>query len=600
MEDLDFTIILDFICEAKDLAASAEKSILALEDGSDLEKHLGAIFRMAHNVKGSGRAVGFTNLGDFVHKYEDVIGMIRNKEVELNSSLINLLLETNDFITKYLDYLADGNEDQYDTEKVEKKLDSVISLKDVEQTNIGKEVDMSQEVVAEAPAEAASTPVETAPAETPSEAPPASDLGGGSSPPPSDGDDNSGFAGMFDKPKKNILKKSGDEIFKVKLSKLDAIIDSLGELLIYQSMLNESRKHLKQSEFESIHSIVDALNGITKEMQDLTITLRMLPLLNVFQKMNRIVRELSLDQKKEIKFITEGEHVELDKLIVDSLSNPLTHMIRNAIDHGIETPEQREENNKPRQATLCLRAQFDAGVVKIVVEDDGRGLDREKIIKKAMERGILNVPPSQLSDQEVYRFIMESGFSTREQVTDLSGRGVGMDVVRETIEGLNGKIEINSEAGKGTKFTITLPLSLSIIEGMIIMSQDEKYIVPLAQMAETIEVDPTKVGMVNTKAMVLRMRKDEIPLFSLNDVLNGRNKSPDVTGEDVGIVTIVDGMKYAFIVDRILGPQSVVIKELGLEFKHITGLAGSAILGDGQPGLILDLSALISKVIQRR
>ncbi|MCB9062578.1 MAG: chemotaxis protein CheA [Halobacteriovoraceae bacterium] len=626
MDDLDMSITLDFICEAKELAQGAEESILALESSEDRETQLSAIFRMAHNIKGSGRAVGFTRLGDFVHLYEDVIGAVQQGKIELNPNIINLMLQSNDVIIQYLDYLMENPDGGFDTKEIEGKLSQVLNGGEAavpaQNAATGSEEEVTpaiQELSEEdkallaefhASLEGVPAPKEEKKTEEKKEEPPLKivqasesekvvpvpkketvqqpqNTGGGTG-------DNGGGKGQSQK-------KASDDFLRIRLSKLDAIIDSLGELLIYQSMLNEARSEFTGPRFMKLNKIVDALNGITKEMQGVTITLRMLPLQNVFSKMNRIVRELSNEQKKRINFITTGEHVELDKIIVDSLGNPLTHMIRNGIDHGIETPKERAAVGKPETATLNLEAKIEAGVVRIIIEDDGRGLNKEKILQKAIEKRMISEQSAQnLEEQDIYRFIMEPGFSTRDQVTDVSGRGVGMDVVRTIIEGLSGSIEIHSRQGEGTRFVITLPLSLSIIEAMLIMSHGERYIIPISQLTETIEIEPDHVAFINSKAMVLKIRDDEIPLFPLSEVM----KCKVVDGDDsdakkIGIVTIVDGMKYAFSVDKIIGTQSVVVKEMGPEFSELKGLSGSAILGDGQPGVIIDLPALINHRTQR-
>ncbi len=585
VEDLDLEIAMEFLNEAKDLTQSAEESILALESGEDATEHLSNIFRMAHNIKGSGRAVGFTKLGDFVHVFEDVIGLIRDGEIPLNSDAVSLLLEGNDTVAKYLTSLEENPTEDFDLGDIVERLEKVKATKQI------------GEVTTSATAAADSVePVEV----TSDDAGEQENI--------LKFNESAEKKEQSSKPVTNVEKKSNnkksvkhDELLKVRLSKLDAIIDSLGELLIYQSMLNEKRKSLTAAEFLPIHGIVDALNGITKEMQDVCINLRMFPLQQTFQKMNRIVREVSTLQKKKVNFVMTGEHIELDKIIVDSLSNPLTHMIRNAIDHGIEPAEERVMLGKPEVATVELSAVLDAGIVRIQVKDDGRGLDRDKILAKAIRNGLVNpATADSLDDGDVFRFIFESGLSTKEQVSDLSGRGVGMDVVRTAIEALSGSIEISSKLGEGTTFSIKLPLSLSIIDGMLIVSEGERFIIPLSQLWETIEIDKSKIGQINEEVMVLNVRNEEIPLYSLSRILKRDNKAQLADSEKIGIITIVDGLKYAIAVDTIIGTQSVVVKDLGLEFRHLQGLSGSAILGDGQPGLILDVPALVSMKTVRK
>ena len=382
----------------------------------------------------------------------------------------------------------------------------------------------------------------------------------------------------------------GSGIVRVDTVKLDGLIDLVGELVIAQSMVVQNPE-LKAITSAHLSRCLGQLRGITSDLQRTAMSLRMVPIRNTFQKMSRLVRDLALQQGKEIALSLEGEDTELDRNIVEELSDPLVHMIRNSADHGIEMPEARVAAGKPPAGTITLRAFHQGGFIVIQIEDDGRGLNAAKIRKKAIERGIIKADEN-LDEREIFDLIFAAGFSTAEKVTDLSGRGVGMDVVRRNIEKMRGKIEISSIEGHGTTFTLYVPLTLAIIEGLLVGIGEERYVIPTLSVRESFRPLPGMVTQVQGRGEVVSVRGRLTPILRLGRHLNTPHTALDPTQ---GIIVVVEAGQDSrcLLVDQLIGKQEVVIKSLGEMFRHQTEFAGAAILGDGRVGLILDINALV-------
>jgi two-component system chemotaxis sensor kinase CheA len=333
------------------------------------------------------------------------------------------------------------------------------------------------------------------------------------------------------------------------------------------------------------------LRGITSDLQRTAMSLRMVPIRNTFQKMARLVRDLATQQGKEIHLVLDGEDTELDRNIVEELSDPLIHMIRNSADHGIEATDRRIADGKPRAGTITLRAFHQGGFIVIQIQDDGKGLVPDRILAKALERGLVK-PDSSLDEQAIFELIFAPGFSTAEQITDVSGRGVGMDVVRRNIEKMRGKIEIQSVAGAGTTFTLFVPLTLAIIEGLLVGVDDQRYIIPTLSVRESFRPLPGMVTTVHGRGEMVHVRGRLIPMLRLGEYLHTSVNAVDPTQ---GIVVVVEAGQDSrcLLVDELIGKQEVVIKSLGEIFHNQTAFAGAAILGDGRVGLILDIHALV-------
>lgn len=374
---------------------------------------------------------------------------------------------------------------------------------------------------------------------------------------------------------------------KVDTAKLDNLFDLVGELVISNTLVSGE---MKTANNKIASKNLAQLGKITKDIQDQVMSMRMVPLKQTFQKMSRLVRDVSLNAGKKIKLVISGEDTELDKNVIEIIADPLVHILRNSVDHGVEPGDERVAIGKSREGTIKLDAFHRGGNIVIEVEDDGKGLQKEKILAKALEKGLIS-DQAGLSDNQIFSLIFLPGFSTAEKVTNISGRGVGMDVVKKNIDKLRGKVEITSQEGKGTLFTIKLPLTLAIIDGIVVKVGNTKYIIPTISIEESLRPKIEELSTVKDKGEVINMRGNLFPLVRLHKLFNIETKKTNPWEAIVVIVEAEHG-RYGLLVDELLGQQQVVIKSLGEKFKNVKGISGGAILGDGRVGLILDVSGI--------
>jgi two-component system chemotaxis sensor kinase CheA len=390
---------------------------------------------------------------------------------------------------------------------------------------------------------------------------------------------------------KSTSAQTTEQTVKVATDRLDSLINMVGELVIAQSMVAQDiAAHLNQN--QRLSRNMGHLGKITRELQDLSMSMRMVPIHGVFQKMARLVRDVARKFGKEIDFDMVGGETELDRNVVEAISDPLVHMVRNSVDHGIEMPDDRERNGKSRAGRVELKAYHQAGSIVIEITDDGRGLNKAKLLKKAREAGLLK-DGQELTEQEIFKLIFHPGLSTAEKVTDVSGRGVGMDVVKKNVESLRGRIDITSTEGKGSTFTIRLPLTLAVIDGLVVKVGSERYIIPLTSVEQSIRPKPEHLSTLQGRAEMCLIRDRLLPLFRLHRLFNVQAKHEDPTEALVVIVQDED-RHCCLLVDELLGQQQVVIKSLGESLGQIQGISGGAILGDGNISLILDVPGLIA------
>ena len=386
-------------------------------------------------------------------------------------------------------------------------------------------------------------------------------------------------------------KKADTTSIRVDTDKIDKLINLVGELVITQSMLSDLSTRFEMSQLALLLERVAQLECNTREIQERVMAIRMLPIGSAFSRFPRLVRDLSAKAGKKIQLVLSGEETELDKTVIESIGDPLTHLVRNSADHGLEPPEERLDNNKPELGTIRLNAFHEGGNICITVEDDGRGLNRDKILAKAIKQGLI-AENEKLSDDQIWPLIFKPGFSTAEKVTDVSGRGVGMDVVKRNIEGLGGTVKIKTALGKGTMFTLKLPLTLAIIEGMTVRVGRETYIVPLLSILESIQ---PKAGVMKTvvgKGELINVRGTYLPMIRMYDVFSLQPEHTEPT-KAILLILETEGERVAVMVDEILGQQQVVIKSMEQNFHKVAGIAGATILGDGTVGFILDVRGLI-------
>lgn len=399
------------------------------------------------------------------------------------------------------------------------------------------------------------------------------------------------------KPPIHSSKEDKHSFIKIDTLKLDELFDSVGEMVIAQNFLSENEE-LRQLNSSLLNRMVDNLNKITKLIQKRVMGLRMVPVHDTFEKMKRVVRDASKKVGKDIEFVIEGEDTEVDKTMVDLLSDPLIHIIRNAIDHGIESAQDRQASGKHPKGCVTLRAFHKGGNIGIEVRDDGKGIDRAKVLSKAIEQGIVD-ESEELSDQQVYALIMQAGFSTADTISDISGRGVGLDVVRSSIEKLHGKIEIDSQKGSGSVFTIWLPLTLAIIDGMLVKSGETTYILPTLSVLESFTPVNEIVHTIQGEGEFVNLRGEMIPIMRLNRLLDINDSMPSAS-ESILVTLESEYGKYALLIDQLVGRQQVVIKSLGKALKKLRGISGGAIMGNGDIALILNVDDLPNLVCDKR
>ncbi len=387
------------------------------------------------------------------------------------------------------------------------------------------------------------------------------------------------------------LKKADTASIRVDTDKIDKLINLVGELVITQSMLSDLGARFDMSQMSVLLERMAQLEGNTREIQERVMSIRMLPIGTAFSRFPRLVRDLSAKAGKKIQLILSGEETELDKTVIESIGDPLTHLVRNSADHGLEPPEERLDNNKPELGTIRLNAFHEGGNICITVEDDGRGLNRDRILAKAVKQGLI-AENEKLSDDQIWPLIFKPGFSTAEKVTDVSGRGVGMDVVKRNIEGLGGTVSIKTALGKGTIFTLKLPLTLAIIEGMTVRVGKETYIVPLLSILESIQPKAGAIKTVVGKGELINVRETYLPMMRMYEVFSLQPEYTDPT-KAILLILETEGERVAVMVDEILGQQQVVIKSMEQNFHKVDGIAGATILGDGTVGFILDIRGLL-------
>lgn len=571
MDDFELEIQRVFLDEAKELLMNSEQCFLSLEKSSEDPAVIAEIFRLAHNLKGSAGAVGFTQLADFAHQLESFLLKIKNKELSINKEIVNLLLASNDHLGQSVDLLKENPGANLGGDALKAKL-----------------MEFTQ---GQAPMASATDPKSVSAHEAPvgsPVAPPAAEI--------LSVIEKNLFVADYER-KTNSVKPTvaSDESIRVALNKIDELLNSVGELVIYQTVMNQEK-----TEIESVlaRKTIDGMAKIIRDVQGLSMSLRMVPLKQTFQKMQRIVRDTSKELQKEVALEVVGEETEIDKTVLEQLGDPLVHLIRNAVDHGLEEAIDRLAMDKPPVGKIQLAAFQKSGQIVIEIRDDGRGLDPKKLIKKAIEKKILN-PEAQLTDAQAYQLIFAPGFSTKEQVTDVSGRGVGMDVVKTNINNLQGDIEIETKLGAGTCFRIILPLTLAILEAMVVRLAEERYVIPLSQIREFFQVRSGDISGVFEKSRVLNLRGSTLPIYSLAELLRRPRRASDTEG----VMIIVEGSHgelVAIEVDEIIRQQQVVIKNVGPEIGGFFGITGASILGDGRVAFILDMGELIGKRTSRK
>ena len=592
--DIDLSdpgLLGDFVTECREHIEGAEVALLALETNAEDTEAVNTVFRVFHSIKGTSASLGLDGMSELAHSCESFLTPVREQEIQLTGGYADVALRSVDMLkglTQSLQNALGGEAmvkpDGYD--------DLMRLLADPEAAISGASDDRNElprlgdilvhqakidrEQVEAVVANQGDEPVGLAllRSQTASVTDVAKALRAQRrmSQPPTPGTEH-----------------AVESSVRVRTVHLDRLIDMIGEMVIAHSMVSQDRTVVLGGRHDLAKKVAHA-GEIVRELQDLSMSMRMVPIKAAFGKTTRLVRDLARKSSKMVNLITEGEDTEIDRRMVEGLNDPLVHMIRNAVDHGIEPPGERERLGKPAVATVRLAAHDSGGNVVIEVQDDGRGLARDKIIEKALSKGLIE-SDKRMSDDEVSNLIFEPGFSTAKKLTDISGRGVGMDVVKRGIEVLRGRVDVSSRPNEGCTFTMNLPLTLAIIDGMLVKVGDHRYIVPTVNIRLSLRPTPDILPTIAGRGEIVMLRGKPIPMIRLHRMFNIQRAVEDPTE---GLVVVVDDGKrqYALLVDELLGQRQVVAKSLGDGIGKVRGISGGAILGDGRVGLILDPSEI--------
>ena len=586
-QDADLELLGEFVTEASDLLTSAEEALLTLEtDPQDVDA-VGTIFRAFHTVKGTAGFLDLSLLAEMGHHAESLLSRVRDREIQYAGGYADLSLKALDMLKE----LVQGVEAALGNAPLTKPAaydDLMAVLADPEAAGVTDMPDETQlprvgdilvaqgKIDREKLEQVASTCIEEplGVCLVKSKAASVEDVG---------------KALRTQERMKNagaVLESS----VRVGTNRLDRLIDMVGELVVAHSMIAQNEFVVNGNNHE-LQKKVGHTSKIVRELQDISMSMRMIPLKGTFQKMTRLVRDLSRKVGKTVRLITEGEDTEIDRNMVDIINDPLVHMIRNAVDHGIEAPDVRERAGKPPTGEIHLSAYHSAGNVVVEIRDDGKGLDREAILAKAVERGIISSVDG-VSRRDTYNLIFEAGFSTAQTVTDVSGRGVGMDVVKKNLEALRGQVEIQSEAGQGSVFKMRLPLTLAIIDGMVVRVGRERYVIPTVSIVKTVKPEASEISTLLQKGEMFHLQQGLIPICRLHEVFDIQDANRDT---DKGLILVVESnvKRTGLLIDELLGRQQVVIKTLGDTLRNIPGISGGAVLPDGCVGLIIDVDGLM-------
>ncbi|MCB2182826.1 MAG: chemotaxis protein CheA [Desulfobulbaceae bacterium] len=581
-ESLDFLNDVDllsgFISEAFEHLESIELNVLELEQNPQDLEIINNIFRPFHTIKGVSGFLNLKTINKLAHMTENLLDDVRNGKLTMDSVIIDIVLGVGDTLRTMIQNVSDVLEQG---PQAYKQFDISDYLEQIQETRSGES---SIKTVNKQTA-SISSPEQIQEAAMPnpvhSEIKPASSPSSAAIKP-----ENTSSASQAPR------KKSIEASIKVDIRKLDGLVNAVGELVIMQAMVRHNPIIAGLSD-PKLNKDFAQLTRITTDLQKTAMSMRMVPIRQTFQKMTRLVRDLSKKTGKKVDLVMRGEETEIDRNMVDSIYDPLVHMMRNSVDHGVQVPEQRRKAGKPEAGTVKLSAYQKGGNIIIEIADDGEGVNTEKIRNKALERGLIQ-KDSSLSDYEINNMIFLPGLSTADKITDVSGRGVGMDVVKKGVEKLRGKVELQSTPGVGSLFLMYLPLTLAIIDGIVVRVGEERYIIPTIAIRESMRPNMEYYNTVQGgRGETLLVRDTLIPIVRLYQIFGVKNACTEIS-EGITVIIENEGRQRALLVDELLGKQEVVIKSLGGYMKDIKGVAGGTILGDGRVGLILDLSGVIS------
>lgn len=566
-----------YLSSAYELVDTAEKNLVDLEKDTENGALIAETFGAIHSLKGNSGFMGFSEIEEISIEMETILDCLRSKTLEVDTNIISILLSNTEVVRNRLDKIAKGP--QADAEEESKEVHT--EAPPVQACPVNKSTNDTA-VSAKTEEPAASKPVAVpAPSKIPETAKTIA---------------SQAQAEVKHKQEKlsqlntnlpHVQKKD----IRVETTKIDKLFDLVGELITIEAMVTNS-PDLSGLELPNFNKSANMLNKISRELQEISMSIRMMPLEGLFNKMKRLVRDVSLKVNKKINLEIYGAQTEMDKNVIDEISDPLVHILRNAVDHGVEAPEVRVEKGKPEEGKVILGARYEGNEILIIVEDDGAGIKRDVILKKAEEKGMLKTPPELMTDREVFNLLFEPGFSTAKEVTDISGRGVGMDVVRKNLEKLRGSIDVASTPNKGSRFTLRIPLTLAIMDAMVIKIGDCLYALPILALRESIRANNQNITVTMDGLEVIKVRDEILPIIRLHEVFHIDDAR---TNLEEGILLIIESKekKVCLLADDIIGQQQAVIKGLTDYIGKVPGLTGCMVTGDGSIGLILDIDSLI-------
>lgn len=633
-------IFESFVVETREILEKLDLELVELEKRTDDTNLLNQIFRSFHTVKGTAGFLGLVKMQTVTHRCEDILNKLRKGEVKLNSELMDGILQGFDTMKLLMDTIENNKNEDVETDDVINTLDNLI--KSIESGEFGTggtteqqpssqpvETDVAEEKPSEVVEEKIEEKVEepqnveevheeTIDEETEEEVEPEAEAKQETEDKKEEKPAEQAVVKVeapkaapatpkTEQPKQQTQQtaassKQVDNSIRVDVERLDQLLNIVSELVLGRNRLAQVNTEM-QAEHEGTKLAKDLFEAyrqidlMTTELQLAVMKTRMIKIGKVFNKYPRVVRDLCRETKKDIQLLIYGEDTELDKTLIEEINDPLVHLIRNAVDHGIETPQERVAKGKNPQGTVILAAEHEGNNINITIQDDGKGMDPEVIKRKAIEKGLISKEKANdLNKNEIFNLIFLPGFSTAEKITNISGRGVGMDVVKTNVTKLRGTIQIDSEIGKGTKIVIKLPLTLAIIQGLLVRVKTETVVIPLSSVIEVVRVAPEEIYTINQNE-VIRIRNSVLSLLKIEDILYDDLDVDDTEKKWQYVVIISAGdRKYGIRVDELIGQKEIVIKSLGSYLGNIEGLAGATIMGDGKVVMILDIGDLVNKI----
>ncbi|VAW34586.1 Signal transduction histidine kinase CheA [hydrothermal vent metagenome] len=584
-------IVQDFIVESSEALDTLEQKFLELEESPEDSELLNDVFRTIHTVKGAAGFLAFEQTVEVAHITEDILNRLRKGDMKLSSDIMDAILQSVDMLKLLLKSIEENmKEDKMDVVPVVSRLRELLDVSVAGgATAAPKPAAPVEEPAASepaVPAEEPAAPTSSAPTEEPAAPKPAA-AAPEKTPAPAD-----------TSAAKKAPAKDKEYNIRVDISRLDAVMDLVGELVLARNRLDRIDSRMIEEDHENelvmqLDEAVGQLSLATSDLQLAVMKMRMQPVSKVFNKFPRMVRDLAKTNGKVIDLVIKGEQTEVDKSVIEEIADPLVHIIRNSVDHGIESIDERLGGGKPGKGTITLMAYQEGRNIYITIEDDGKGIDPEAIKASALKKGLITeADVKKFTDREAWDLIFMPGFSTAAQVTDISGRGVGMDVVRTNIMRINGTVLVDSKVGKGTKITFRLPLTLAIINALNVESSGELYAIPLTTVMENMRVHKDQIKMINGKKMV-NIRDSVLPVVNLDDLV-GTGCSEKEEGEWMYLVIVEIGdRRFGMLVDKLHGQEEIVMKSMGEYLKGTAGIAGACVTGDGKVILILDMGGLV-------